>query len=217
MATKPKMKDALLLEQCRVAFKNAKSYPGIPEALNAYGYDSEYLARGEELLEETRQVYDQCKLQKVIQKDVYSDCHSKMESLTKYFLRHRKMARIVFRDKPKILDNLAILEYPPTKYVVLMAIIRRFYTISTKDKRILKELGSIKLTQDELETGLAMFKEVETALADRLKARADSKVSTVEKDKAMQSMRDWMSDFYSVAKIGLKDQPQLLAALRNKA
>ena len=66
---------------------------------------------------------------------------------------------------------------------------------------------------DDINAGLTLIKEVEDSRAYYMKLRGISQDATKAKDAAITRMKDWMMEFFTVAKIGLEDNPQLLEAL----
>jgi hypothetical protein len=58
MATRPKLSEAEALEQYRVALENAQNQSEIASIMAEFGYDTESIAQGKTLLDETRTAYD---------------------------------------------------------------------------------------------------------------------------------------------------------------
>jgi hypothetical protein len=58
-----------------------------------------------------------------------------------------------------------------------------------------------------------MIREVESLWAIYQKEIGDAQNFTKIKDSAIAKMNTWMYEFYTVARLALKDQPQLLEAL----
>ncbi len=58
-----------------------------------------------------------------------------------------------------------------------------------------------------------MIREVESLWTIYQKMNADAQNSTEIKDSAIAKMNTWMYEFYTVSRMALKDQPQLLEAL----
>lgn len=58
MATRPKLSEAEALEQYKVALENVENQSEISTIMSEFGYDSETIAEGKTLLNETRTAYD---------------------------------------------------------------------------------------------------------------------------------------------------------------
>ncbi|MBR8536871.1 hypothetical protein KDU71_14950 [Carboxylicivirga sediminis] len=50
-------------------------------------------------------------------------------------------------------------------------------------------------------------------LREHVREMAESQAATQTKNDAIITLKDWMDDFYSIAKVALYNQPQLLEAL----
>ena len=74
-------------------------------------------------------------------------------------------------------------------------------------------LARLKLTTEEINAGLALIKEVETAREIYVEKKGDAQIKTKIKEESFIKINDWMSDFYAVAKIAFSDQPQMMESL----
>lgn len=74
-------------------------------------------------------------------------------------------------------------------------------------------MGAFGIDEAKLTAGQAAVKEVETRLAAQLKEKGEAQAATEARDKALEDLLDWMSDFVAIAKIALEDEPQQLEAL----
>ena len=72
---------------------------------------------------------------------------------------------------------------------------------------------SLNVTAEELADANTKVTELEQARSDFMKEKGQSQDATMNKDSAMEKLNDWMSAFYSVARIAFEKQPQLMEAL----
>ena len=86
-------------------------------------------------------------------------------------------------------------------------------TVSTQqalEKAQEKSASSINSTTNYISGKL---EKLEKSRADYMKEKGESQNATQLKDESFRNLNRWMSDFYAVARIALKDNPQLLEAL----
>ena len=208
-----KLKDERTLELFRVALTNAESQPEVIKALEKSGYDSEILEQGKELLSETRKVFDTCIKNRDLKMIAYNDFTAKMEALDEIFHRDRTKAKLVYRNNPAKAALLAISEQVSPLYMNRIVVIKKFYNETAADQSIQEDLARLNLTMDDINDGLAKIAEVEAAKTNHTQIRAESQDSTKLKDLSLASMGDWMKELFGLAKLGLKNNPQLLEAL----
>lgn len=64
-----------------------------------------------------------------------------------------------------------------------------------------------------MQQSLSTVKEVESKLAAQLKETGEAQAATEARDKALDALMDWMSDFRAIAKLALAGDPQQLEML----
>ena len=90
---------------------------------------------------------------------------------------------------------------------------RQFYLNALADSETLTKLGAYGITQAKLEAGQLLHGQVETANAAQEKEKGDAQQATKDRDAAMDSLDEWMSDFVAIARIALEEKPQFLEKL----
>ncbi len=197
----------------RYALSNAETHARISKALDDIGYGPEKLEEGKKLYEETRQAFHACVNGKDIKKHFSDDFADRKEELAEMFEGHRAKARLIYRRNPAKAKLLAVYGAIPIPLDKWIEAVRKYYTEALADQDIQDKLAEMKITQDELNAGLAKIEEVEVARAEYMKYKGDSQDFTQTKDQAFEKLHDWMRTFYYAAKIGLTDNPQLLEPL----
>ena len=74
-------------------------------------------------------------------------------------------------------------------------------------------LAQYGYSPDRLAAELAAVDEVEALHSKRLGEKSEAQQGTVERDKAIDELCNWYSDFRAIARIALYDTPQLLEAM----
>lgn len=213
MTFRPKVKDADTLQLYMSALGNAESQPGVMEALEKIGYNSEIIKQGKQLLNETRLAFEACNSNKALKLSESRVFYSKMRSLNAIYNRHRKIAKLVFVDDPETAEKLAITGSAPLLLASRIEAIKLFYKVIEANENIQQELSKLNFTSDEIAKGRAMIEEVEYASQMKMRIKGESQNSTKAKEAAFRKMNAWMSKFYGVARLGLEDEPQLLESI----
>lgn len=212
MSTKRKSSDLETMEVYRVALTSAEKDPQISKILEDHGYDAETIKEGLNILSETRAMYDTSISLKDQRFNARKDFDTKRESLAKIFDEVRKKAQVVFRKDAVATDLLMLNGAPPAAYVKWIQMMRKFYTEVSADSNLQEKLSRLKITSEEISEGLLKVVELEESRTIYLTVRAKSQDATEKKDQGILKMYDWMLDFYKVAKIAYKNEPQLLEA-----
>jgi|TARA_R110002096_G_scaffold246973_1_gene439358 hypothetical protein len=213
MASRRNLTDAETLELYRVALDNATNLPQIAAIMAELGYDATVIAEGKALLTETRKAYDRNITEDDETSDAYANFSNLKTELEDTYDTHRKKARVVFRKDPVTTDKLAISGPVPRTYMKWIENARKFYGLAATDPAIQSKLDRLKISPTELNEGKALVSAVEEARSIYLGEKGESQDATKLKDAAFSKIRDWMSDFFEVAKIGMEDRPQLLETL----
>lgn len=90
---------------------------------------------------------------------------------------------------------------------------RQFYLNALADATVSEKMADYGITQAKLENGKALLDQAEAANAAQKKEKGEAQQATQERDKAMDSLEEWLSDFIVIARIALEDKPQLLEKL----
>ncbi|MBN2777866.1 MAG: hypothetical protein JXR36_09495 [Bacteroidales bacterium] len=213
MASRTKLTDAETLELYRVALENAETQPEIATIMTDLGYNSEVIGEGKELLELTRNVYENNQTEDDETSAAYASYSSKKEELEDIYSYDRKKAKVVFRKDPVLLEQLALDGSIPRSYVQWLETVRKFYSVAAADTEIQNKLARLKISAEDITATNTKVTELEAARSEYLREKGESQEATKAKDSAFAQIDDWMSEFFAVAKIGLEDKPQLLEAL----
>lgn len=213
MVSKKTLSEAESLEQWRVALENVEKQTKIAELMSELGYDTEIVAEGKALLAETRAVYDFNKTEDDETTEASQAFKVKRMALLTLYKDHRKKAKVIFRKDSIAQQRLGIDHYFSNAYVKQLEMTKKFYQMAGEDADILAKLRRLKINGNAIAAGVALVSGVETARAEYLREKGESQDATKSKDEAMAAMEDWMYEFFAVARIALKDSPQLLEAL----
>lgn len=192
-----------LLTTSEMAVINAMHNPQITEALNSFGLQKESLLKGQALIE---------KAQKLYQSTPESEEEQTLTQLKNSFLKHTKLARIMFVEDETAWNKLGLDGARKQSRQAWIAQAITFYSSLLNDNRLMRSMFRFGIQKDDL---IQMMKDIEVF-------ENESKISTVLKesdhrDLAIDELQDWMNSFIDTARQALKQQPHQLKALGMEA
>jgi len=213
MSTRLFRNESKFLEQSRTALTNAKSEPAIRMALNEYTMNDEKIAVGEELYNKAYSIWQANTREDAETREAANDYKGQYEQLQVIFREHRDKVKIFFECDPDVLVKLGVKGRFPLKYNEFFDRVRLFYSTLKEDADLMAKVAILKITVADADNALALLDEllVKRSVYDR--EMAESQVSTQTKNEALLNLKDWMDEFYTIAKIAFYDQPQKLEAL----
>jgi len=213
MATKRTLTEAEALEQYRVSLENVESQSEIARTMSEFGYAEILITEGKNLLNKTRQSFDNNKKEDDETSEAYKNFTILKENLAKTYSLHRKKGKVIFRKDLVTLNKLALTGSLPTAYIKWLETVKKFYEVASTEDDIQTKLLRLKISTEDLNGTIELIANLELARAEYLREKGESQDATKAKDNAFGEIDDWMSEFYAVAKIALEDNPQLLESL----
>ncbi len=194
-------------------FTNVETQPTIQTELVEYGYDAEKIAEGKALLQKVQKAYNDNKREDAETISARANFDQKAEELFRIYSKHRKLAKVAFRQDPSVIKQLGITNKKSRAFAVRIEEAENFYNILKANPTFVTALTDFKITDEVIEQMQTLINEVKQARADYLREKGESQDATKIKDKAFKEMDVWLSDFFTVAHIALEDSPKLLEAL----
>lgn len=213
MSATDKKSASYLLEKYRVSLENAKSQPLIASALTEIGYDADKIEEGITLLTTANTQVLQKKVEDNESKEASQDFKEKRVLLHETYKDHKEKAKIILKNNEVLQDKLGINTPIKQAYYDWIVQVKLFYENAINDATILSEFTALNLTKEKLEFTLVLIQETEIARADYVREKGESQDATKQKNEALDQIKEWMNSFYRVAKLALKDHPQLLESL----
>ena len=211
--TRPKNSIADRLLAAQVAIDNAISDNDVKTFLAEYGYDETRLGEGKNLLDTANQ------LQQMQQKE-YGDQYEATDALSlahtnanKEYMKFVKIARVALKSDYAVIKKLDLGGNRKTTFSGWMGQARQFYLNALADSTVLEKMAGYGITQTKLENGKTLLNQAEAANADQKKEKGEAQQATLERDKAIDNLEEWLSDFIVIARIALEEKPQLLEKL----
>lgn len=202
-----------VFEICYVAIHNAINISEIAETLALYNYPVERLQEGFNLFKQAENISIQYLALKGDKQQATRKINKARTIANKTYIRHLKLARLVFQGNVEVWKTLGLDGRRPEAFAEWLAQARRFYTNASNDADIRTALLPYNITEADLHEGLTLLAEAETALAAREKAHGILIQATRSRDMALQTLKAWVSEMLTVARIVFEDRPHLLEAL----
>ncbi|GIM54421.1 hypothetical protein [Capnocytophaga cynodegmi] len=194
-------------------FENISKNELLKNELAEYGYDDQEIAKGKALYDNAAQKLDLNKTESAEEKMAYDAFSKKFEELKKTYTTDRKKAKIIFKDEDTVLTVLVIKGVMSIRINGLLEDIDTFYKQLQAKEELRTPLKRLKITDEHIAEQLKALTEVRQAYLQYTNEKGESQQATKNKDAAFAELEKWVREFYSIAKIALEDQPQLLESL----
>jgi hypothetical protein len=199
------------LNQADLALTNAAS-PDVADALAEYGCDTAYLDEGRARRTAARDALSNRDLLYGRQQELTRQAQEALRTARREYGSLVRIARAVFRDQPGLLVQLGIAGRTPNALAALLAAADTLFANAT-DPAIALELTKHGYTPIRIAEVLAAFQALRAANEAQEIAKGATQQATQELQAAMRALDEWMSQFRSIARVALRDQPQFLEEL----
>ncbi|NJL84536.1 MAG: hypothetical protein HC890_19305 [Chloroflexaceae bacterium] len=125
------------------------------------------------------------------------------------YMQHIKLSRVAFRERPGIATTLGLNGIRKQSLSGWLTQASQFYRNALESQEILAALANLGVTPEKLQAGQAEINAVELAAVSQNQERGQAQTSTQIRDRALDELNDWLSDFIAVARVALEAEPQL--------
>lgn len=192
---------------------NSINDQSILNKVSPYGYDTEKLTEGQNLLNEADEKSKNQNIQYAEQYEATQRLHNLLESFDKTYGLHREIARALFEGEPGAWEMLHLTGRRRTALSDWLKKARHFYGNIKNNESLLNRMSELGFTTEYLDTRLTELDEIENAMMQQARESGEAQQATVDRDKKIDELEDWVNLYKSVAKLALADQPQLLEKL----
>jgi hypothetical protein len=200
------------LSAAKVALTNS-SHPQIAPVLAEYGYPDSIIAEGLALhTDAEKKQKDQVK--------EYGEQYTATDALAKAiaaanapYIEQLELSRIAFKNQRGVLAELAATGERKKNQAGWLSDATTFYSNLLAKPEYVAVIAKFGQTKEKLNTAFDLIKAANAALAARTKESGEAQTATKLRDAAIDLFDEWYSDFIAVAKIALKNKPELLEIL----
>ena len=197
------------IEQAGIVLRNVH-HPRIKSLLNAYGYDEARLQVGQELLNQVELLQQAKKTGYQSKGKVSRSLQADEHEMHLRFCDHRKLAKWIFRNSTDEYEQFELNQPIAGRKAAKIVQIQHFYQEALKATKVFSRHG---LPREELEQAQVMIDSIVEARHERLQKSGEAQQATQQRNDARRALRTWLADFRTVARIALREEPQLLEAL----
>jgi hypothetical protein len=209
----PKESIAVKLHRIENGISGALGSPKIQEKMAPLGYTPEKIEQGLALLNDVKQK-TAVQVSKYGNQYLASDeVDAQMDAAYKGYMITVKVFRVAFKERPDLLAKFKVMGKRNRSLSGWLKDARIMYTNALADPEALAVLATFGYGVEKLEAERVAVEEIEALHSKRLTEKSEAQQGTIERDKAIDKLCDWYSDFRAIARIALYDSPQLLEAL----
>jgi hypothetical protein len=212
MANKNQSIEQRLLE-ANIALENASTGAEIQTYMAEYGYNAEKISEGKSLYNTAQDLHNKQKAEYGDQYTATDARDKKLEEAEADYIDFVKIARISLRGDRGSYLKLNLDGIRKKSFSGRLSQAKIFYVNALADAGILAKLSKFSVTKEKLEAGKKLIDETEAANAMQKKESGEAQQATLDRDEEMDKLDEWMGDFKVIARIALKDKPQLLEKL----
>ena len=198
------------LQRYRSALINTSDYAPLRRPLAKYTYDHTKLVQGQALLDKVMKLQSTKDDTRGAQKDATDAITQRWNHLRPLFSEHRQLARMAFKEQRGVLTQLKLDTRLKSSFSGWIAQATAFYSKIGQYSEGIERYGvkaeSLQEIQTQLEELLALYDQ-------QSRCKAEAQHTTEQRNRAMKELDTWMREFFLIAKIALKDEPQLLEML----
>ena len=201
------------LLRAEVAISNSRTHEEVKKQLAGLGYTEERLDEGYNLYDNAAKMQE-IKVKEYAEKlDATGQLDTAKMDAHKVYMTHVKIARVAFSDNVKFSETLILLPRRKLSYTGWLEQSEMFYSQALSNDEIIAGMAKYGITKNKLKQGEALVNNVRNKLKTQLTEKAEAQEATQNRDKAFDAMEDWLSDFISIARIALEENPQYLEML----
>lgn len=123
---------------------------------------------------------------------------------------HRTLAKWIFRQDTDNYRRLELFRPIASQQAAKINQVQQFYREALKSHGLFVRHG---LPKAELEQAQSMIEAIVEARRERQQKSGEAQHATQQRDKVRRALRTWVSDFRTVARVALREEPQLLEVL----
>ncbi|NRB11595.1 MAG: hypothetical protein HRU35_08350 [Rickettsiaceae bacterium] len=202
-----------LLVFYKTFLENAKRNPIVASILAVYMYDVSKIDEGLAMYEITKKSYELKVIKDDNTKTAFINYKKLYTNLYDIYYKDREKSRLVFTKDLEILSRLGLIGRPSSSLSSFLIDTDKFYKTIDSDENIKEKLVRLKINQEHISRSIVLIKDLHSAYIEYINQKGESQNATVVKRAAFDRIAEWMFDIKGVARIALKDHPQLLESL----
>lgn len=197
----------------RIMIENSLQDKGIKQALAAYGYTEEKLNQGKELYNKTEELHLARKMEYGEQIAATAELDAVWDQAEKQYMKTLKIARVALKENVRAYESTMLFGDRKRSLSGWLEQARAFYSNILAEPDFLTAMSAYGYTQAKLEQEAALVDQVVAKHLAQKKEMGEAQEATEMRDKALDNLAKWISDFRAVVKVVLEENPQQLEKL----
>nr|WKN37336.1 hypothetical protein K4G66_01270 [Tunicatimonas sp. TK19036] len=198
------------LEQHRLMLFNAKNTPTISKRLNALGYNGNKMLKGIALYDDVLHWQSVKNTHYGAQKTATDALQADCQEFKKPYTEHVALARIAFKEDRGTLSTLKVDEARKTSLGGWLTQASAFYSQLANYTEVMSRYG---VSSETIQSAQSQLQALKTRRDAQLQRKGEAQDATEKRNLAMKALNNWMKEFRQIARIAMKDDPQLLETL----
>lgn len=198
-----------LFAEANMYIQNASTQPEIQKKLNLQGFTPKRMQEGATFLAHAMLSHTHKTEKYGEKKSVSSQVKTHEEQARQRFMEHVAIVKFVFRKDAAMLSQFNVDRVSKKVHEWILQA-SYFYLKSGEHKEVLAQHS---LTAEEMAQAMAMVEAVSTARNQRMLRKGEAEDATRTRDLSLKALKKWMKDFRAIARVALRDNPQLMESL----
>ncbi len=201
------------MELAQLAVNNALSDAAIMTALSAFGYTEEKLQTTMAMIQEVRQLINQQRTEYAEQYQATENVSTAWGAANKVYMVSLQIARIAFRNNTHAQTALMLNGRRNASISGWLEQATTFYANLIPNTVFMDAMANYNRTPEILQEEQLMVNHVRELNQIQQKEKGEAQHATLARDAKLEELADWMSDFFTIARMALADNPQWLEKL----
>lgn len=198
------------LETVHTALSNLQSDSELSTPLEAYGYTEAKIAALVDLYDEAAAAHLTQKTEYAQQYGATAAYETAREAAHTAYMRHLKLARIVYKTNVTRTHQLALQGERLKSYAGWKAQTDQFYTAALEEIPIQTDLATLGVTLASLQAAKTLVDAADAAWHAQKKEAGEAQEATEARDAALDALQEAFSDFVAIARIAFEEDAQKL-------
>ncbi len=199
-----------ILLQAGVRINNSLNDDAVKNAVALMGYSAEKLQEGLQILMQAEELYEiQLKEYGDVDEAQNSFATLKAKAQTNY-MTLLSIARVAFKKDIKAITTLELTGERANTISGWIKQTRNFYHAILANEAWKNSMSQYGQTEEKINAGLQELEAVNTANEQVKKEQGDAQNATLLRDEKFEELIEWLSDYDTILKIALAEQPQLI-------
>ena len=210
---KPKSGIAERLQGADVAVSNALADAEIGKLMGEYGYTTSRLTEGKVLFDAASGAVKAQVAAAGAHKEATQRALAAAKGAQAAYQDLAQVARAAFKKSPETLAVIGLKGGMPKSTALFLTMATALFDNAASRPDTAEVLKQYGYNQDKLSKGRAKIVELGAAEQAQASAAGAAQQATAEQERCLKSLDDWMGAFTRIARVALKDKPQLLEKL----